>query len=105
MGMPEAEPTAVDDFLILVPPRLLEQRRKEWAGYQVEPIQFNPNELDVSSWENLMCGQTTSAVAQEVLNEIMEDNIGDMSVGKILDAIATHDDLTDMEKRDLRVML
>jgi hypothetical protein len=49
-----AEPTALEDVLLLVPPDKLEERRAEYRGIEVLPLQFSAQELKASHWKFLM---------------------------------------------------
>jgi hypothetical protein len=49
-----AKPTALRDVILLVPADKLEERRAEYPGIDVLPLQFAPTELKAAHWKFLM---------------------------------------------------
>jgi hypothetical protein len=50
----EAEPLAIQNIKIIVPPGKLAVRKKEYEGLEVEPLLFRPQELGAPEWRLLL---------------------------------------------------
>ncbi|MGB2728446.1 MAG: hypothetical protein WBD09_08205 [Halobacteriota archaeon] len=50
----EAEPMAIQNIKIIVPPGKLVVRKKEYEGLEVEPLLFRPQELGAPEWRLLL---------------------------------------------------
>jgi hypothetical protein len=50
----KAEPMAIQNIKILVPPRKLEIRKEQYEGLEVEPLLFRPQELGAPEWSLLL---------------------------------------------------
>lgn len=66
-----AEPSALSDVLLLVPADKLEERRAEYPGIDVRPLQFAAAELSVPHWRFLMSAVGNQATYIRQLNRVM----------------------------------
>src|SRR5581483_7658460 len=66
-----AEPTALDDVLVLSTADTLPFRRREFPKAQVAPITFSSAELTVADWRFLMGAAGNDALYLKLLNEVM----------------------------------
>lgn len=66
-----AEPRALEDVLLLVPADKLDERRAEYPGIEVRPLQFAASELKVPHWRFLMSAVGNQATYIRQLNRVM----------------------------------
>ncbi len=59
----DVSPQGIKEAVIVVPPHKIETRRKEYAGFEVHPLQFNPSELGMDDWLNLIGAPKASSKA------------------------------------------
>lgn len=67
-----AEPRALKDVLLLVPADKLDERRVEYPGIEVRPLQFAAAELQASHWRFLMGAVGNQATYIRQINRIMK---------------------------------
>ena len=67
-----AEPRALGDVVLLVPADKLDERRAEYPGIEVLPLQFAASELQSSHWRFLMGAVGNQALYLRQLNRIMK---------------------------------
>lgn len=67
-----AEPRALSDVLLLVPADKLDERRGEYPGVEVRPLEFAASELQASHWRFLMGAVGNQATYIRQLNRIMK---------------------------------
>jgi DNA phosphorothioation-dependent restriction protein DptH len=75
-----AAPTALSDVLLLVPPDKLEERRAEYRGIEVLPLQFSAKELKASHWKFLMGAVGSQATYIRQVMRIMKGMRDDVSL-------------------------
>jgi hypothetical protein len=61
-----AEPLALEDVVLLVPPDKLDERRAEYPDMEVRPLQFSAAELKASRWKFLMGAVGNQATYAEI---------------------------------------
>jgi len=75
-----AQPRALSDVLLLVPIDKFEQRRAEYPGIEVRPLQFAAAELTASHWRFLMGAVGNQATYIRQLNRIMKELRDDLTL-------------------------
>lgn len=87
-----AEPKALEDVWFLVPPRMVEARKKEYETDKVLPIQAAMSEVSIEDFITLMGATDEDSPFFQWLNLFLESHEGDISLEKL------HEEL---EKSDL----
>lgn len=82
-----AEPTSLDDVVLLTPEDKLEQRRIEYPGIDVHPLKFCSAELQAGHWKFLMGAIGNQAAYIRQLGNIMRKNRNNLSISAIRDGI------------------
>lgn len=82
-----AEPTSLDDVVLLAPEDKLEQRRAEYPGIEVHPLKFCSSELQAGHWKFLMGAIGNQAAYIRQLGNIMRKNRNSLSIKAIRDGI------------------
>jgi hypothetical protein len=54
-------PQGIKEAIIIVPPNKIDKRKEEYTGLEVHPLRFNPAELDMEDWLNLMAAPRASS--------------------------------------------
>jgi len=83
-----AAPAAVRDVLVLTTADMVDRRRHEFSGIQVEPIAFASRELTVADWRFLMGATGNDALYLKLLNEVMRVNRQDLTLEAIRAGLA-----------------
>ncbi|MDA3962409.1 MAG: hypothetical protein PF961_16600 [Planctomycetota bacterium] len=92
------EPVGAKDVILVTPPQLVEERRREYPDLDVYPLTFGSSELTVSSYLNLMGDESSSSLEQQVLLQLMSEMRSDLSPARLLERIADHEWLTQEQK-------
>ncbi|HAV5769530.1 TPA: ATP-binding protein [Acinetobacter baumannii] len=82
-----AEPTSLDDVVLLAPQDKIEQRRAEYPGIEVHPLKFCSAELQAGHWKFLMGAIGNQAAYIRQLGNIMRKNRNNLSIKAIRDGI------------------
>ncbi|WP_295454521.1 hypothetical protein [uncultured Thiodictyon sp.] len=82
-----AQPRALCDVLLLVPADKLEERRAEYPGIEVRPLQFAAAELQASHWRFLMGAVGNQATYIRQLNRIMKQLRDDLTLAGLRQGI------------------
>ena len=69
----QAEPTGIEDMVILTSPAMVAKRRREFPGYTVEAASFNPAELAGTHWKYLMGAVGSGSLYLRVLKSLIRD--------------------------------
>ena len=99
-----AEPTGLEDVLLLVPPDKLEERRGEYPGIEVLPLQFSAKELKASHWKFLMGAVGSQATYIRQVMRIMKGMRDDVSLAGLrmgIDASTIPDHLKELARMRL----
>ncbi|AEP29400.1 methylation-associated defense system ATP-binding protein MAD8 [Brumicola nitratireducens] len=97
-----AEPTSLDDVVLLTPEDKLEERRSEYPGIEVYPLKFCSSELQAGHWKFLMGAIGNQAAYIRQLGNIMRKNRKNLTIETIRNGIQnsslsdTLKDLADM---------
>lgn len=83
-----AEPQALADVLLLAPADQVADRRREFAGIQVQPLAFSSAELQASHWRFLMGAVGNQSTYIRQLTRIMRANRNDLSLDAIRRGVA-----------------
>ncbi|WP_349809492.1 ATP-binding protein [Xanthomonas hortorum pv. hederae] len=75
-----AEPKALTDVLLLVPADKIEERRAEYPGIEVLPLQFSASELKASHWKFLMGAVGNQATYIRQIMRIMKSMRDDITL-------------------------
>lgn len=75
-----ARPKGLQDVVLLVPAAKVEQRRGEYPGVDVEPIQFSSAELGAESWKYLLGAYGNDSLYVRQLVAIMRRHRGDLTL-------------------------
>ena len=81
-----AVPAAVSDVLLLTTADMVDRRRDEFSGIQVQPIAFASRELTVADWRFLMGAIGNDALYLKLLNEVMRANRAGLTSANLSDA-------------------
>jgi DNA phosphorothioation-dependent restriction protein DptH len=82
-----AEPTRLDDVLIIAPEAQVEERRREFPGIEVTPLRFSAAELQVKHWTFLMGAVGNQALYLRQLKQIMKEIRRDLNLDGLRDGI------------------
>ncbi|MEQ4702629.1 methylation-associated defense system ATP-binding protein MAD8 [Providencia huaxiensis] len=82
-----AEPTSLDDVVLLAPEDKLNERRAEYPGIEVHPLKFCSSELQAGHWKFLMGAIGNQAAYIRQLGNIMRKNRNNLSIQAIRDGI------------------
>ena len=82
-----AEPQSLGDVVLLAPEDKLDERRREFPGIEVYPLQFSANELSVSHWKFLMGAVGSQALYIRQLNRIIKGLGGDVTIDALRQGI------------------
>ncbi|MCM7168349.1 methylation-associated defense system ATP-binding protein MAD8 [Enterobacter quasiroggenkampii] len=82
-----AEPTSLDDVVLLAPEDKLDERRAEYPGIEVHPLKFCSSELQAGHWKFLMGAIGNQAAYIRQLGNIMRKNRNNLSIQSIRDGI------------------
>ena len=82
-----ADPTSLNDVVLLAPEDKLEQRRAEYPGIEVHPLKFCSSELQAGHWKFLMGAIGNQAAYIRQLGNIMRKNRNNLSIKAIRDGI------------------
>lgn len=97
----QAGPAAAERVLVLVPPLLLEERRREFPDLEVEPLLFHTSELDATCWSYLMGDSDTTEPAMMVLLALMSRHRHELTPERLSELVAANDTLNEQEKKFL----
>ena len=75
-----AEPSALEDVLLLVPTAKLDERRAEYQDIDVRPLKFAAAELQASHWRFLMGAVGNQAIYIRQLNRVMKQLRDDLTL-------------------------
>lgn len=78
-----AEPTSLDDVVLLAPEDKLDERRAEYPGIEVHPLKFCSSELQAGHWKFLMGAIGNQAAYIRQLGNIMRKNRNNLSIQSI----------------------
>ncbi|MCC2523580.1 ATP-binding protein [Vibrio coralliilyticus] len=78
-----AEPTALDDVVLLTPEEKLEQRKAEYPGIEVHPLSFCSAELQAAHWKFLMGAVGNQAAYIRQIANIMRKNRRNLTLDAI----------------------
>jgi hypothetical protein len=67
----DAEPTAIDDIVLLVPKAKVEERKLQYPQIEVRPIAFKSSELSVKDWQFLLGAVGNDSIYIRQINSIM----------------------------------
>ncbi len=101
-----AEPKALSDVILLVPADKLEERRAEYPGVAVHPIQFAASELQASHWRFLMGAVGNQATYIRQLGRVMRsmrDNLTLEGIRQGIDQSRMPDNLKDLARMRLEL--
>jgi hypothetical protein len=101
-----AEPKALIDVLLLVPADKIEERRKEYPGIEVLPLQFAASELKASHWKFLMGAVGNQATYIRQIMRIMKSMRDDISLEGLragIEASAVPDHLKELARARLEL--
>lgn len=99
-----AEPKALADVVLLVPANKIEERRAEYPGIKVLPLQFAASELKASHWKFLMGAVGNQATYIRQIMRIMKSMRDDISLEGLragIEASSVPDHLKDLAKMRL----
>ena len=82
-----AEPTSLDDVVLLTPEDKLDERRKEYPGIEVFPLKFCSSELQAGHWKFLMGAVGNQAAYIRQLGNIMRKNRRNLTIEAIRNGI------------------
>lgn len=82
-----AEPTSLDDVILLAPVDKVKQRRKEYPNIDVFPISFASSELDIKAWKFLMGAMDNQALYIQQMNMIMRRLRDSLTITALRDEI------------------
>lgn len=101
-----ANPQALEDVLLLVPADKLDERRAEYPGVDVLPLQFSAAELKASHWKFLMGAVGNQATYIRQLMRIMKamrDNITLEGLRAGIDTLSIPDHLKELARMRLEL--
>jgi hypothetical protein len=101
-----AEPKALTDVVLLVPADKLDERRAEYPGIEVLPLQFSASELKASHWKFLMgaVGNQATYIRQIMrIMKTMRDNITLDGLRAGIDASSVPDHLKELARGRLEL--
>lgn len=84
-----AEPTAIEDLVVLTTADMVNSRQLEFPGINVKPIRFGSAELTVADWRFLMAATGNDSLYLKVVNRVMQDARNDLTVDAIRDGLAS----------------
>lgn len=99
-----AEPKALSDVLLLVPADKIGERREEYPGIEVQPLQFSASELKASHWKFLMGAVGNQATYIRQIMRIMKAMRDDITLDGLragIEASPVPDHLKDLAKMRL----
>lgn len=99
-----AEPKALADVLLLVPADKLEERKQEYPGVQVLPLQFASSELKASHWKFLMGAVGNQATYIRQIMRIMKSMRDEITLDGLrqgIDASSVPDHLKELARMRL----
>ena len=82
-----ADPAALPDVHLLVPPGKVEERRLEYPDLPVHPLRFSASELQASHWSFLMGIAGNSSAYVKQLRLLMRDLRDDLTLGRLRQAV------------------
>ena len=82
-----ANPAALPDVHLLVPPGKVDERREEYPDLPVHPLQFSASELQASHWSFLMGIAGNSSAYVKQLKLLMRDLRDDMTLPRLRQAV------------------
>jgi DNA phosphorothioation-dependent restriction protein DptH len=83
-----ATPAPVDDLIVLTTADMVDRRRAEFPGVQVEPIKFRSGELTVADWRFLMGATGNDSLYLKLLNRVMQQARHDLTLDSIQQGLA-----------------
>jgi DNA phosphorothioation-dependent restriction protein DptH len=78
-----ADPTSLNDVVLLTPLDKIEERKAEYPGINVFPLQFSSSELQASHWKFLMGAIGNQAAYIRQLGNIMRKNRNNLTINAI----------------------
>ena len=99
-----AEPKALADVLLLVPADKIDERREEYPGIEVLPLQFTASELKASHWKFLMGAVGNQATYIRQIMRIMKSMRDDITLEGLrvgIDASSVPDHLKELARMRL----
>lgn len=93
-----AEPTAIEDVVMLCPVDKIEERAEEYPGIEIRPITFNSKELNVQDWQFLFkaVGNDSSYIAQ--LKQIMKANRRNLTLEGLKESVEASETMSKAQK-------
>lgn len=82
-----AEPTNLEDVILLAPVDKVQQRQKEYPNIKVLPISFASSELDIKAWKFLMGALGNQAMYIQHMNMIMRRLRNDLTLTSLKESI------------------
>lgn len=93
-------PTGIKKIKILCPVDQVELRKAEYPHLEVVPLLFNPNEISIQSYQQLLGDAESSSFAMERLMTLMKRLRGKMSPKALIEAIH-HDPLLELGQKNM----
>jgi|GEM_PF-843470 len=82
-----AEPSSIEDIVILTPRDKVEERKRDYPSIEVQPIAFNSNELDAKAWMFLLGALNNDSTYIRQLKGIMRQQRNNLSVEEIRSSV------------------
>jgi DNA phosphorothioation-dependent restriction protein DptH len=93
-----AEPTNLDDVILLTPADKVAERQAEFPSIQVKPIAFNPQELIVQDWMFLLGAIGNDSAYIKQLKTIMKQHRRNISFSRISESVEESELLSKSQK-------
>jgi hypothetical protein len=91
------EPAGISDVRVLVPEALLDERRAEFPGIEVSPLQLSTRELGIDDWKLLMGVEGGDQLYVKAMTNLFRSLRSRLSFDSLRDAIAVRT-LTNQQK-------
>lgn len=100
-----AEPTSIEDVVMLCPIDKVEDRMEEYPGIEVRPISFNSKELNVQDWQFLFkaVGNDSSYIAQ--LKQVMKANRRNLTLEGLKNSVEASETMSKAQKELARTRI
>lgn len=93
-----AEPTSIEDVIILAPRDMVEQRQEEYPSIQVLPIEFSSKELNVQDWRFLLKAVKNDSTYIAQLSSIMRANRKDLNLRDLTESVENSSTMSTSQK-------
>lgn len=104
----EAQPTRIENIVVVVPESKLDKRRQEYPNRIVDPILFDPTELSYNDWLLLMGVPGSDRMYIKTIQLILKNlksELGGITLNRIESSIEASEELNEGQKRLARTRL